>query len=150
VKLVPILDGGEPETAAALSPHAAGALKDTAALYARAGYAPPWISYLGVESGVAVGICAFVGAPKGGEVEIAYHTFPENEGRGIATGMASELIAIAAKADALVNLKAHTPCEENASTAILRKLGFSLEGVHQHPEDGPVWLWRRRASISGA
>lgn len=31
--------------------------------------------------------------------------------------------------------------EENASTSILKKLGFRLVGTVEHPEDGPVWEW---------
>jgi hypothetical protein len=36
---------------------------------------------------------------------------------------------------------AQTLPEENASTAILKKLGFTLVGSVQHPDDGTVWEW---------
>jgi hypothetical protein len=31
--------------------------------------------------------------------------------------------------------------KENASTIILRRLGFTHTGTVQHPEDGEVWEW---------
>jgi RimJ/RimL family protein N-acetyltransferase len=74
-------------------------------------------------------------------VEIAYFTFPGNEGRGIATRMASELVAIA-RQNGVRAVKAQTLPRENASTRILEKLGFSKAGSVRHPEDGEVWEWR--------
>jgi hypothetical protein len=32
--------------------------------------------------------------------------------------------------------------ELNASGALLKKVGFTLEGCVEHPEDGTVWQWR--------
>jgi RimJ/RimL family protein N-acetyltransferase len=76
-------------------------------------------------------------------VEIAYFTFPSHEGKGVATRMARELLRIARAAPAgEIAAIAHTLPQENASTAILRKLGFHLEGELLHPEDGLVWKWR--------
>ncbi len=112
----------------------------TKSLYARSGYAPPWISYLAVEIGV-VGLAAFKSAPSGGRVEIAYFTLPEFEGRGVATRMASRLIRIAREAAPGIDIRAQTLREENASVAILKKLGFALVGEVFHPEDGLVWEW---------
>ena len=65
----------------------AGILPATADLYRSSGFAPPWIGYVAVSEGRAVGTCAFKCAPVEGRVEIAYFTFPEFEGRGLATAM---------------------------------------------------------------
>jgi len=50
--------------------------------------------YLVLETDTIVGTCAFRSPPRSGEVEIAYFTFPEFEGRGFTTEMARHLIHI--------------------------------------------------------
>ena len=50
--------------------------------------------YVVLETDTTVGACAFRSLPRSGEVEIAYFTFPEFEGRGFATEMARHLIQI--------------------------------------------------------
>ncbi len=80
-------------------------------------------------------------------VEIAYNTFPPFEGRGIATGMVSELLLRAGLADLGIELFAQTLAQANASNAILRKLGFEFGGALEHPEEGVLWEWRRRPGI---
>ena len=116
-----------------------------AALYSRRGFEPPWLCYLAEEQGIWIGTCGFAGPPSGGEVEIAYFTFPGQEGSGVATRMATALIGLTGPAVSLRGLSfvAHTLPEEGASTSILRRLGFSLLGPVDHPEDGTVWKWRR-------
>jgi [ribosomal protein S5]-alanine N-acetyltransferase len=115
-------------------------------LYARRGFVEPWVGYLALEAGEWVGGCGFAAPPVAGEVEIAYFTFPGHEGRGVATQMATALLDLTAEAAAQGGFEfiAHTLPEENASTSILKKLGFVHEGVIDHPEDGPVSKWRRR------
>lgn len=105
----------------------------------------PWIGYLAEEQGVFVGTCAFKTPPVSNEVEIAYFTFPENEGRGVATSMAQSLVDIAAK-NGVERIKAQTLPEKNASTRILEKLGFRFSGQVMHPEDGEVWEWVKLVS----
>jgi RimJ/RimL family protein N-acetyltransferase len=119
-------------------------IEATVALYDRKGYHPPWIGYLAVEEEGIVGGCGFAGPPSNGEAEIAYFTLPENEGRGIATGMASSLMAMTRTASDQAGIRfiAHTLPQEGPSTSILKKLGFEFEGEIQHPEDGLVWKWR--------
>ncbi|MCB0195351.1 MAG: GNAT family N-acetyltransferase [Anaerolineae bacterium] len=112
-----------------------------AALYQMKGYVFPWIGYFAEENGQTVGTCAFKEPPADNRVEIAYFTFPENEGKGIATRMASSLIAIAKQHEPDITVFAQTLPKENASTAILRKLGFKHLGTVDHPEDGAVWEW---------
>jgi len=117
----------------------------TAELYRRSGYQSPWVGYLAIENGVCVGTCGFKSAPQDMRVEIAYFTFPENEGRGVATRMASELIRIARHVLPSITIFAQTLAEDNASTTILKKLGFQFDGELMHPEDGKVWEWSLRA-----
>jgi RimJ/RimL family protein N-acetyltransferase len=118
----------------------------TVALYSRRGYEPPWIGYLAVEGAEYIGACGFAGPARCGEAEIAYFTFPGREGRGVATEMARALLRISRNAANLggVRFIAHTLPEESASTTVLRRLGFSLEGTVLHPDDGSVWKWTER------
>ncbi len=141
--LTAILRVGTPERLVHdLPPSAPEVLAAMARLYEAAGCVRPWIGYLALEGGACVGTCAFKSAPRDGSVEIAYFSFPGNEGRGVATRMAAALIAMARRADPQVAIKAQTLPEENASTAVLRKLGFEQVGVVEHAEDGTVWEWR--------
>lgn len=116
-----------------------GVMASTIALYERSGSYAPWISYLAWDGNTAVGSCSFVSPPRDGEVEIAYFTFPGGEGRGHATAMAAALTLMALENGA--RPIAHTLPEENASTRILRKLGFFRSGVAQDDEVGEVWRW---------
>jgi RimJ/RimL family protein N-acetyltransferase len=111
-------------------------------LYRRVGFVPPWVSYVAVEDGRAVGGGAFVGSPRGNCVEIAYFTLQEFEGRGYATRTASELVAIARNANPGITIVAFTLRESNASTKILQRLGLRLFGNAQDPDAGDVWEWR--------
>ena len=104
----------------------------------------PWAGYLAREQDVIVGTCAFKSQPEDGAVEIAYFTFPGHEGQGVATRMAGELLQLTA-GHGLRTVRAQTSPEENASTAVLRKLGFTCIGPVEHPTDGTVWEWQRPA-----
>jgi ribosomal-protein-alanine N-acetyltransferase len=102
----------------------------------------PWVGYLAERNGMFVGTCAYKTPPGAHGVEIAYYTFPEFEGQGIATAMAAELVEIATR-EAVSPVRAQTLPEQNASCRILTKLGFVNVGSVMHPEDGEVWEWRR-------
>ena len=112
--------------------------------YRRVGFVRPWVGYLSIKSGVPVGMCGFKSQPVAGRVEIAYGTMPGHEGQGIATAMASELVRITYQEGPSLLVFAHTLPEENASTSILKKLGFKFVGSVEHPEDGTVWEWELR------
>jgi ribosomal-protein-alanine N-acetyltransferase len=114
----------------------------TADLYRRVGFVEPWVSYIAVSSGQAVGGGAFVGAPRENRVEIAYFTLPEFESRSYATQTATELLAIARKTVPRIVVTALTLPENNASTTILQRLGFRLFGNARDPDAGDVWEWR--------
>lgn len=141
MELSPLLRTGlSPEVAQSLPPEA----REVIAVFLRgyeSAFVSPWIGYLATEAGVRVGACAFKTPPQSGAVEIAYFTFPGHEGRGVATRMASELIALAHASDAAVRVRAQTLPTENASTRVLRKLGFVHTRDVEHPEDGHVWEW---------
>jgi ribosomal-protein-alanine N-acetyltransferase len=89
-----------------------------------------------------VGGGAFVGPPKDGYVEIAYFTLKEEQGQRYASQTASGLVEIARAHDPSIKLKAFTLKEENPSTRILRRLGFSFAGIAQDADAGEVWEWR--------
>jgi ribosomal-protein-alanine N-acetyltransferase len=120
----------------------AATYRANADLYRRVGFTPPWVSYVAVDSGQAVGGGAFVGPPREDRVEIAYFTLPEFQGRGYATRTATELIAIARKSIPVTAIFALTLQEHNASTKILKRLGFKLFGNARDPDAGDVWEWR--------
>jgi RimJ/RimL family protein N-acetyltransferase len=145
IHLLPIGRDGGVAGAGALPTAAQEACAATAAFYRRAGFSPPWIGYAAFLGSRCVGACAFKNVPRRGacSVEIGYFTFPENEGRGIATRMAAALVemARAAAAPERVVVTAHTLPREGPSTSVLRKLGFVRRGEVVHPEDGPVWDW---------
>ncbi len=119
------------------------ALGATAEMYERTGQEAPWLSYLVAieESGVIAGICSFTGPPEDGTAEISYFTFPDFEGRGIGTLMASALVEIACSTPQVDRIAAHTLAKENASTRILARLGFTRNGKAVDPEAGEVWAW---------
>ena len=114
----------------------------TAALYQRIGFEPPWIGYVAVVDGRGVGGGAFVGPPQDGVVEIAYYTLDDEQGRGYATQTAAALVTLARAHTPDIGLKAYTLMEENASTRILQRLGFSRVGVAHDADAGDVWEWR--------
>jgi [ribosomal protein S5]-alanine N-acetyltransferase len=104
----------------------------------------PWLAYLAADParGVVVGTCAFKNLPDATrDAEIAYFTFPEYEGKGYATAMASALIALARDAAPDVRVIAHTLPEVNASGSVLGKVGMRRAGEVIDPEDGLVWRW---------
>lgn len=125
-----------------IPPSGRDVLEGTANLYACTGFSPPWVGYLADRDGDVVGACAFKAPPQDGRVEIAYMTFPEFEGRGIAAEMARRLVHLARQTDPALTVIAQTPAQENASAAILRKLGFAFECELDHPEDGRLWQWQ--------
>jgi len=118
-------------------------------LYGRVGFQPPWICYLAFEAERCVGTCGFTSPPHDNRVEIAYYTFSENEARGVATRMASELIEIARKSSRDLIITAHTLPRQGASTAVLRKLGFAHIATTEHPEDGTIWEWQLGDGLEG-
>jgi RimJ/RimL family protein N-acetyltransferase len=151
LELIPIEQDGTPRGyTGELVEVARDGLEATVSFYRAMGFQKPWISYLGVVDDTAVGICSFKSQPFDGRVEIGYFTFPQHEGRGVATAMAAELVAIAAIRDPDVLVTAQTLCERSASHRVLEKLGFHTVGTVEHPQDGAVLEWQHTLEVTHA
>ena len=143
VSLIPINRDGTLRGYAGALPEAMGeVLRAMVELYGIVGFEEPWIGYLALANGGPVGTCGFKSPPRDGRVEIAYFTFPDSEGRGFATAMAGELLAMAGRSTCSAVVAAQTLPERNASHRVLEKLGFQYVETIEHPEDGTVWEWR--------
>jgi len=59
---------------------------------------------------------------------------------GIATAVVRELVERARRAGLRV-VTAHTLAEENASTKVLQRCGFTRTAELIDPDEGPVWRW---------
>ena len=141
--LIPIDRDGSPRGYKGLLPEVAdGVLPAIAQLYEAVGFEEPWICYLALADETPIGTCGFKSPPRDGRVEIAYFTFPEYEGRGFASEMAAELVAIAERQEPRVLVAAQTLPERNASHRVLEKIGFRHVDTVEHPEDGTVWEWQ--------
>ncbi len=113
--------------------------------YPKIGFHLPWVAYLVIEQNQVVGSCSFTGKPNENKVEIAYWTFKEFEGKGIASFACKELVKISQAADARVIITAKTAPEKNASTKILEKNNFIFTEIVQDEEIGDAWLWTLQA-----
>jgi len=113
----------------------------TSEAYKTRGFEEPWLSYLAIVDGSCVGTCGFRAPPELGRIEIECYTFPEFEGRGVATEMTEALVQIALKENRDLTVAAYTEPSMGASARVLEKNGFSLVGLVGHQEDGDVWEW---------
>jgi RimJ/RimL family protein N-acetyltransferase len=151
LELVAITERGQLARPLAFTPAIADqVVAATIGLYEKVGFEPPWICYLAIESGQCVGTCGFKSPPQNNRVEIAYFTFPEYEARGVATRMATELMRLAWNEMPALTICAQTLPQENASTSILKKLGFRFVGTIEHPEDGLVWEWQNNNTFASS
>ena len=103
---------------------------------------PPYCGYIGRRGNVPVGFGGFKGAlTDDGIVEIGYLTFPQHEGTGVAKAVAANLL-VTARTNGAKTVLAHTLCEENSSTGVLRANGFIRDGEGFDDDEGVVWRWR--------
>ena len=109
--------------------------------YPKIGFHLPWVAYLVIRQNKVVGTCSFTGQPHDGKVEIAYWTFKEFEGQGIASFACKELIRIAHSTDPQVIITAKTAPEHNPSTRIVENNKFVFTEIVQDEEIGDAWLW---------
>lgn len=119
-------------------------VRQTIEFEARVPREPKWGGFLVVdgERGAIVGMCGYKSGPTAaGEIEIAYGTLPEFEGRGYGTATAAELTRRALADPAVKTVIAHTLAVRNASGRLLEKNGFRFAGEAEDPEDGRVWRW---------
>jgi RimJ/RimL family protein N-acetyltransferase len=105
------------------------------------------VGYFVIRQNQIVGSCSFIGKPQDGKVEIAYWTFKDFEGQGIASFACKELITIVYHADAGLIITAKTAPEHNASTKILEKNNFVFTEMVQDDEIGNAWLWTHQKTI---
>jgi|SRR6478609_1783973 len=112
--------------------------------YARVGFNVPWIGYFIINQNQIFGSCGFVGQPQNGKVEIAYWTFKEFEGKGVASFACKELVSIAYQTDPSILITAKTAPEFNASTKILQNNNFNFTEIVQDDEIGDAWLWKHK------
>lgn len=77
-----------------------------------------------------------------GEVEIGYEIAPQFRNRGFATAAVGEILKYAFSMTEVQSVVAHTLSEENASTAVLKKVDFSFVAEVPHPEVSTIWRWR--------
>jgi RimJ/RimL family protein N-acetyltransferase/uncharacterized RmlC-like cupin family protein len=142
IRLIEIGPDGRPAEELTLPEVAQSVCEASVGVCQKTGFVRPWVGYLAEQDGRVVGTCAFKSPPQEGRVEIAYFTFPEYEGKGVATRMARQLVQIARDADSGVGIVAQTLPHENASTSVLRKLGFRRVGIAHDDEVGEVWEWK--------
>lgn len=109
--------------------------------YPTVGYHAPWIGYFIKSEDRIVGSCGFVSQPVGNRVEVAYMTFPQFEGQGVATYACGALVTLAWVTDPTLTITAKTAPEDNASTHILKRHGFRFIGVVPDHEIGDAWGW---------
>lgn len=141
MKLLPIKEVLEENTAFISEPLCAEILPMSVNFYQKVGYVPPWIGYFAKLDDEWVGSAGFKGPPVNGAIEIAYGTFEQHMKKGIGTSICKELVKISLAADENIKITARTLQEDNFSTKILRKNNFVLAGTVNDPEDGEVWEW---------
>lgn len=117
--------------------------------YPKIGFNKPWVGYFVIKSNQVVGTIGFTGQPKDGKVEIAFWTFKEFEGQGIASFACKELINISRRTDSTIIITANTAPQHNASTKILQKNGFEFSQIVQDDEIGDAWLWTLKTVENG-
>ena len=90
-----------------------------------------------------VGGCGFKGAPDAGLVEIGYGVAPACWRRGYALGGISQLLELAKESAEISQVIAHIAPDNQASSALARRLNFSADaGLIE--EDGELLVrWRR-------
>ncbi|MEO3759044.1 GNAT family N-acetyltransferase [Mycobacterium sp. B14F4] len=88
-----------------------------------------------------VGSGGFVGPPRDGVVEIGYELAQEFRGCGLGIAAARALIEKARATGTVTTVIANTLADDNPSTGVLRRLGFTRTLELVDPEDGPIWRW---------
>ena len=83
------------------------------------------------------------GTPALGAAELGYAVAPARLRRGIATAVVRELVERGRRAGLRV-VVAHTLAEENASTKVLTRCGFTKTAELDDPDEGRVWRWELR------
>ena len=91
-----------------------------------------------------IGMCGFKGPPDAdGLAEIGYGIAPGYQGRGYASEATRAVTEHYLATGKLRKVRAHTLPNENPSTGVLKKCGFTKIGEVIEPDDGLVWRWER-------
>lgn len=91
---------------------------------------------------ILVGSCGYKGEPDAeGRVEIGYEIRPSHQHKGIATEAARGLVDHALAQAEVRKIIAHTLPEENYSSRVLQKIGFTRTDDFNDPDDGLMWRW---------
>lgn len=94
------------------------------------------------QNNTLIGSGGYKGPPdETGWVEIGYELAPRYRGQGLATEFAQLLVEKAWKSSEVQGILAHTLGEENASGAILKKMGFARTQILTDSEVGIIWCW---------
>jgi ribosomal-protein-alanine N-acetyltransferase len=121
-----------------------GVLEHSLEAITTGGVPPEWYTHLfydGPDDGAAlIGIGGFKGPPADGAVEIGYEIAPALRGQGRAGAAAAALIETA-RGHGCTAVIAHTLAEDNPSTSVLRRLGFTRTATIEDPDEGPIWRW---------
>lgn len=99
-------------------------------------------SWLIVEQGELVGLCAVKQPPDRGIVDIGYGIAPSRQGRGFAGRAVGEIVAWARGRPDVLAVTAETIPAGFASQRLLLRNGFERVGERIDEEDGPVICWR--------
>jgi GNAT superfamily N-acetyltransferase len=119
--LLPIHPDGNVDISASELPGIAADVVDaTTKLYQAVGFEKPWIGYFALRGSTVLGTCSFKSPPVKNRVEIAYFTFPEFEGTGVATTMARALLEIARNSGQDLVVAAQTLAELTHPTGFLK------------------------------
>ena len=111
----------------------------------------PWWLYLFIhrDERALVGVGGYKGKPdEQGVVEIGYEIYENYRGQGLATEAAQGLIDWAFLQPGVKIVQAHTLAEENASVQVLRKCGMTLTDAFTDAEDGSLWQWQLKRTVS--
>jgi len=111
-----------------------------------------WPSYFFVcpKENAVVGNGGFAAPPNAeGEVEIGYEIAPSFQNKGYATAAAAVLSQLAFSREGVKAVVAHTLAQENASSAVLRKIGMTMVAELPNEEVGKVWKWHVQRDVQG-
>jgi GNAT superfamily N-acetyltransferase len=121
-----------------------GVLEHSLDLVTAGGVDPAWSTHLfyaaAEDGGALLGIGGFKGPPADGTVEIGYEIAPAHRGQGRALAASIAMLGTA-RAAGCRTVIAHTMAEENPSTSVLARLGFTRTETIDDPDDGPIWRW---------
>ena len=119
------------------------ALQNAHDMLAEAAVDPEWWTHVFIdENNRVIGLGGYAGAPNdAGVIEIGYGVAPEVRGRGYATGSVKLLVSKAFSNPDVREIIAHTLAEEDPSTRVLVKNGFTRVEELEDPQEGAIWRW---------